>query len=187
MLSGTDEAGLQKANRLGQLVYESMVGLPEFISTTPKVVDRTLLENVEGSRLTEDWYRVFGGEHAEGAIIVSQLDEPVHYSTLLSGRVANIVPVDSIDKVTDAVNAYTQTIGIYPESLKAELRDTLSLFGAQRLTSLGYAASVNFTIPQDAMEPVRRMCKWVVEEHCSPDRVLPLWESRDLTPMPTTM
>jgi hypothetical protein len=187
VLSGTDEAGLEKANRLGQLVYESMIGLPEFISTTPKVVDRTLLENVEGSRLTEDWYRVFGGEHAEGAIIVSQLDEPVHYSELLSGRVANIVPVDSIDKVTDAVNAYTQTIGIYPESLKAQLRDTLSLFGAQRLTSLGYAASVNFTIPQDAMEPVRRMCKWVVEEHCSPDRVLPLWESRDLTPMPTTM
>jgi hypothetical protein len=181
VLSGTDEAGLERANRLGQLVYESMVGLPEFISTKPKVVDRTLLENVEGSRLTEDWYRVFGGEHAEGAIIVSQIDEPVHYSTLLSGRVANIVPIDNIDKVTDAVNAYTQTIGIYPESLKTQLRDTLPLFGAQRLTSLGYAASVNFTIPQDAMEPVRRMCKWIVEEHCLPDRVLPLWESPDLT------
>jgi hypothetical protein len=187
VLSGTDEAGLAKANRLGRLVYESMLGLPDFISTTPKVVDPTLLDNVEGSRLTEDWYRVFGGEHAEGAIIVSQLDEPVHYSTLLSGRVANIVPVDSIDKVTEAVNAYTQTIGIYPESLKVRLRDTLSLFGAQRLTSLGYAASVNFTIPQDAMEPVRRMCKWIVEERCSPDQVLPLWQSPGLTPIRTTM
>jgi hypothetical protein len=187
VLSGSDEAGLRKANRLGRLIYEALVALPEFISTTPKVVDDTLLENVAGSRLTEDWYRVFGGEHAEGAIVVSQLDEPVYYSTLLSGRVANIVPVDGIDKVTDAVNAYTQTIGIYPESLKVQLRDTLSLFGAQRLTSLGYAASVNFAIPQDAMEPVRRMCKWVVEEECSPDQVLPLWESRDLTPIRTTM
>jgi hypothetical protein len=182
VLSGTDEVGLQKANRLGELIYESMVELPEFISTKPKVVNPTLLEHIEGSRLTDDWYRVFGGEQAEGAIIVSQIDEAVHYSTLLSGRVANIVPVDSIEKVTDAVNAYTQTIGIYPESLKHELRDRLSLFGAQRLTSLGYAASVNFTIPQDAMEPVRRMCKWIVDEGCDPSAVLPLWEVPYMAP-----
>jgi hypothetical protein len=182
VLSGTDEAGLENANRLGELIYESMVRLPEFISTKPKVVNPTLLEHIEGSRLTDDWYRVFGGEAAEGAIIVSQIDEAVPYSTLLSGRVANIVPVDSIDKVTDAVNAYTQTIGIYPESLKHELRDRLSLFGAQRLTSLGYAASVNFTIPQDAMEPVRRMCKWIVDEECDPSRVFPLWETPSMTP-----
>ncbi|MGB8506396.1 acyl-CoA reductase, partial [Mycobacterium sp.] len=127
VLSGTDEAGLQNANRLGELVYESMMALPDVISTKPKVVNRTLLEHIEGSRLTEDWYRVFGGEQAEGAIIVSQIDEPVPYSTMLSGRVANIVPVDSIEKVADAVNAYTQTIGIYPESLKHELRDPPSV------------------------------------------------------------
>jgi hypothetical protein len=182
VLSGTDEAGLADANRLGKLIYQALVQLPDYISTKPKVVNRTLLEHIEGSRLTEDWYRVFGGENAEGAIIVSQLDEAVHYSTLLSGRVANIVPVDSIDKVTDAVNAYTQTIGIYPESLKTQLRECLPLFGAQRLTSLGYAASVNFTIPQDAMEPVRRMCKWIVDEQCDPQQVFPMWEAPDLTP-----
>jgi hypothetical protein len=182
VLSGTDPDGLNKADRLGELIYQSLVRLPEFISTKPKVVNPTLLEHIEGSRLTDDWYHVFGGEDAEGAIIVSQIDEAVHYSTLLSGRVANIVPVDSIEKVTDAVNAYTQTIGIYPESLKHELRDSLPLFGAQRLTSLGYAASVNFTIPQDAMEPVRRMCKWIVDEECDPSRVLPLWEVPSMTP-----
>lgn len=181
VLSGTDEAGLTNANRLGELVYDAMIKLPSALSTKPKVVNRALLEHIEGSRLTDDWYRVFGGENAEGAIIVSQLDEPVQYSTLLSGRVANIVPVDSIEKVTAAVNAYTQTIGIYPEKLKHELRDKLPLFGAQRLTSLGYAASVNFTIPQDAMEPVRRMCKWIVEEECDPENVVPLWKTPDLT------
>ena len=180
VLSGTDGTGLDNANRLGELVYESMLRLPETLSTKPKVVNQALLEHIEGSRLTEDWYRVFGGEQGEGAIIVSQIDEPVHYSTMLSGRVANIVPVDSIDKVTNAVNAYTQTIGIYPESLKQQLRDQLPLFGAQRLTSLGYAASVNFTIPQDAMEPMRRMCKWIVDEHCEPERVVPLWKAPDL-------
>ncbi len=125
--------------------------------------------------MTDDWYHVVGGTAREGAIIVSQLDSAVDYSAMLSGRVANIVPVDSIDKVTAAVNAYTQTIGIYPESLKHQLRKTLPLFGAQRLTSLGYACSVAIAMPQDGIEPIRRMCKWIVEEECDPDRVIPLW------------
>ncbi len=126
--------------------------------------------------MAEDFYRVIGGERHEGAIVVSQLDEPVDYSPLLSGRIANIVPVDSVDKVTAAVNAYTQTIGIYPESLKRRLRDTLPLFGAQRLTSLGYACNVAIAMPQDAIEPIRRMCKWIVDEECDPQVVIPLWQ-----------
>ena len=142
---------------------------------------RELYEHLEGSRMTDDWYRVIGGEHREGAVIVSQFDSAVDYSAMLSGRVANIVPVDSIDKVTEAVTAYTQTIGIYPESLKRELRDTLPLFGAQRLTTLGYACSVPIAAPQDAIEPMRRMCKWIVEEACDPDVVTPLWRLGEQT------
>ena len=105
---------------------------------------------------------------------MSGTDAAVDYSAMLSGRVANIVPVDTIDKVTEAVTAYTQTIGIYPESLKRELRNKLPLFGAQRLTTLGYACSVPIAAPQDAIEPMRRMCKWIVEEACDPDVVTPL-------------
>ena len=125
--------------------------------------------------MADDFYRVIGGERREGAIVVSQIDEPVDYSPMLSGRVANIVPVDGIDQVTAAVNSYTQTIGIYPESLKRWLRNTLPLFGAQRLTSLGYACSVAVAMPQDALEPIRRMCKWIVDEECDPEVVVPLW------------
>jgi hypothetical protein len=76
------------------------------------------------------------------------------------------------------VNAYTQTIGIYPESLKDELRDTLALHGAQRLVSLGYAADPSFSLPQDGIEPVRRMVKWIVDERCDPDTVAPLWRGQ---------
>ncbi|MCW2794996.1 acyl-CoA reductase [Nocardioides sp.] len=175
VMSGTDPAGIDNANRLGELIYEELVKLPAFISTPPLYPNRELLEHVESSRMTDDWYRVIGGEQKEGAVIVSQFDSAVDYSAMLSGRVANIVPVDSIDKVTEAVNAYTQTIGIYPESLKRELRDRLPLFGAQRLTSLGYACNVAIAMPQDAIEPIRRMCKWIVEEECDPDVVIPLW------------
>jgi hypothetical protein len=179
VLSGTDAEGLANANRLGELIYQELVSLPAVVSTPPRYPNRELLDHVEASRMAEDFYRVIGGEQREGAIVVSQFDEPVDYSPLLSGRVANIVPVDSIDKVTTAVNAYTQTIGIYPESLKRQLRNTLPLFGAQRLTSLGYACSVAVAMPQDAIEPIRRMCKWIVDEECDPDVVIPLWQ---LTP-----
>ncbi|MCW2858098.1 MAG: NAD-dependent aldehyde dehydrogenase [Marmoricola sp.] len=175
VMSGTDEAGIANANRLGELIYDEMLKLPAFISTPSRYPNRDLFEQLESTRMTEDWYRVYGGENREGAIVVSQFDEAVDYSPMLTNRVANVVPVDSIDKVTDAVNAYTQTIGIYPESLKRELRDRLPLFGAQRLTSLGYACNVAIAMPQDAIEPIRRMCKWIVDEECDPDVVIPLW------------
>jgi len=74
------------------------------------------------------------------------------------------------------VDSYSQTIGIYPEALKEELRDVLPLQGAQRLVSLGYAAHPSMAVPQDAIEPVRRMVKWIVDETCDPAEVPPLWQ-----------
>jgi hypothetical protein len=178
VLSGTDAEGVARANRLGERIYEKLVTLPDHISTKPKTFDRELRDHLDASRMGgEDWYRVIGGEQNEGAVIVSQMDEAVDYAPLLSGRVANVVPVDDLEKVTGAVNAYTQTVGIYPESLKRELRDRLPLFGAQRLTSLGYACHVNPAMPQDAIEPLRRMCKWIVDEECDPEKVFPVWKT----------
>jgi hypothetical protein len=74
------------------------------------------------------------------------------------------------------MTAYTQTVGVYPESLKQTLRDTLPFYGAQRLVSLGYAADPSMAVPQDAIEPVRRMVKWIVDERCDPRQVTPLWK-----------
>ena len=83
------DAGLANANKLGALMYRALVGLPASISTTPKVVDRTLLEHLEGSRLTEDWYRVYGGEHAEGH---DNRDQPLlHELCLLGGCAGTLV------------------------------------------------------------------------------------------------
>ena len=58
-----------------------------------------------------------------------------------------------------------RTIGIYPESLKETLRNRLAYQGAQRLVSLGGAGTLFGTgAPQDGIEPVRRMVKWIVDE-----------------------
>lgn len=173
--SGTDPEGLARLDHLGELVYEALLGLPEAFSTTPLRYDPELRSFLDAQRLDDEWYRVIGGEQGEGAVVVSHLAAPVDYAAILSGRTANLVPVDDLDEVTDAVNAWTQTVGIYPESLKVALRDRLPLHGAQRLTSLGYACSVTLAGPQDAIEPLRRMCKWVVEEVADPTTVFPMW------------
>lgn len=167
LLTGTESAGLEKANRFGDLAYRAMMALPERFSTKPKSVDAELKSNVEALRFQEDWYNVIGGEDDEGAIIVSQLPEAVSFDASLDNRVANFIPVDSIDEVAADVDAYTQTVGVYPEAFKRELEDVLPLYGAQRIVSLGYAVLADSAGgPQDGIEPIRRMTKWIVDENC---------------------
>lgn len=166
--SGIDPAGIEAANRFGELVYEELQRLPPEVSTEAKRVDPELRANIEAIRTSPDWYRVIGGRGDEGAVIVSQLDEAVEFRHALSSRVANIVPIAAPAKALRSVDAWTQTIGIFPESLKTELRDLLGMHGAQRLVSVGHAADAHPGLPQDGMEPVRRMVKWVVEERWAP-------------------
>jgi hypothetical protein len=173
---GTGDEGLARANAFGAYVYEALMKLPNSVSTPARRYDATLKEHVDALRLDDEWYRVIGGEDGEGAIIVSQLPEPVPFSTLLDDRTANLVPIDSLDEVFDAVDAYTQTVGVYPESLKDELKDWLPLYGAQRIVSLGYAIAGKWAAPQDAIEPLRRMGKWICNQIALPEVVPGPWQ-----------
>ncbi|KWR88338.1 acyl-CoA reductase [Cupriavidus sp. IDO] len=173
--SGTDEEGLRKLNAFGRHVYDAMLGLPNTLSTAPRRYDQKLKAEVDALRLDDEWYQVIGGKDGEGAIICSQIPEPVSFATLLDDRTANLVPVDSLDEVMAAVDAYTQTVGIYPESIKDELKDQLPLYGAQRIVSLGYAAAMKWAAPQDAIEPLRRMGKWISNQIASPEMTPAPW------------
>jgi len=174
-LCGTDEAGVAKLETLGRYVHDALLHLPPCISTKPRRYDRALKAHVDALRLGEDWYTVIGGEDEEGAIIVSRSAEAVDFATQLADRTANLVPVDTLDEVVGAVNAYTQTVGVFPESLKKELLDVLPLFGAQRIVSLGYAISGSGATPQDGIEPMRRMGKWITNEISTPETVQAPW------------
>lgn len=165
VICGTDERGLAQLEQLGELTFAALQNLPAFLSTPHKAFDAELKAEIDGLRFAGDDYRVFGGKNSEGAVIVSRSDAPVDFARLLACRVGNLVPVDDVETAVRSVNAYTQTIGIYPEALKHRLRDRLAYQGAQRLVSLGGAGIYKDTAtPQDGIEPVRRMCKWVVEE-----------------------
>ena len=165
--SGTDKAGLERLSRFGQLVYEAIQALPPQISGPAVRMDPALADEVSALRLGgDDWYKVIGGG-IEGAVIVSQMEEPVDFAPLLANRVLNLVPVDDVETPVQAVTSYTQTIGIWPESLKRRLRDQLAIHGAQRLVTLGHAVGMPNHGIQDAIEPWRRMCRWIVEEEAT--------------------
>ena len=179
---GTDESGLERLNTFGRYVYDALLGLPNTLSTAPKLYDRQLKAHVDALRLADEWYKVIGGKDGEGAIICSQIPEPVSFAASLDDRTANLVPVDSLDEVMDAVDAYTQTVGIYPESLKDTLKNALPLFGAQRIVSLGYAAAMKWQAPQDAIEPMRRMGKWISNQIASPETTPAPWLRPSIEP-----
>jgi Acyl-CoA reductase (LuxC) len=109
-------------------------------------------------------FKVIGCKASEGGVLVSQESEPVEFAELLACRVMNLVPVDHIDDAYERITVDTQTISIYPEALKDRVRDECAWRGAQRLTSLGWAAAMSFAQPHDAIEPLRRMARWVVIE-----------------------
>jgi hypothetical protein len=170
--SGTDSQGVAKLNRLGELTFDALQHLPEHISTPHKAFDPDLKEEIDAARFMEDEYKIFGGHRNEGAVIVSQEDEPVDFSRILGCRTSNLVPVDDVEDAIRSVNAYTQTVGVYPEALKHRVADRLAFQGAQRIVSLGGAATMQHNMEvQDAIEPVRRMVKWVVYES-APEAVL---------------
>jgi hypothetical protein len=163
--SGTDDEGLARCARLGELTFAALQNLPEKVSSPHKDFDRGLKEEIDAVRMLDDDYTVIGGRGSEGAMIVSHDGEPVDFARSLACRVGNLVPIDSLDTAILSVTNYTQTIGIYPESLKEALRDRLAFQGAQRLVSLGGASLVNGgTQRQDGIETIRRMCKWIVDE-----------------------
>jgi hypothetical protein len=168
--TGTGNAGLAAANRFGALLMSAIRALPAHVSGPAKSLDRELAEELQALTLNSDEFHVIGGGR-DGGVIVSQNGEPVDFARLLCNRTANLVPVDDLETPIRAVTAYTQTIGVFPESLKTRIRDRLAFHGAQRLVSLGYASNSGVMAlagPQDAIEPLRRMCKWIVDETSVP-------------------
>jgi hypothetical protein len=177
--SGTDEAGIERANRLGQRLFDALQSLPDHLSTPHKAFDPELKAELDALSFVADEFRLFGGRRNEGAVIVSQSDAPVDFARMLACRVANIVPIDDVETAVRSVNSYTQTIGIFPETLKTALRDRLVFQGAQRLVSLGGAATLMRTPqPQDGIEPLRRSVKWITDESADADYLTALADSR---------
>ena len=161
--SGTNEKGIENINRLGQLVFDEIQGLPDTVSCPAPDFDPVLRQEINGIRGSE-YFKVIGGKGAEGAVIVSQEDEQVDFSERLDCRVVNLVPVDKVEDCFQWITLDTQTIAVYPESLKSEISIQLALRGGQRITSLGCTGFEAMAAPHDSIELGRRIARWVIRE-----------------------
>jgi hypothetical protein len=177
VLSGSDEDGVERCNALGEKIYEKMLALPSEVSTPVKTFDPEVRAHLKALLMDDEYFRLFGRNDGRGAIIVSQEKEAVDWAPQLNGRVANLVPIDRIEEAIREMNSYTQTVGVYPDRLKAEIRDALAIQGAQRIMSLGYVITSTEASPQDGIEPLRRMCRWITDDTCVPGTTPAAWEA----------
>lgn len=181
--SGTDPKGLRAANRFGSYLFEEIQRLPKSVSAGPTWFDPRLRDELLSIMQQGHFYQVMGGRatlEQTGAVVVSQIAEPVDFSSLLFGRVCNLVPVDQIEEAFAYFSSATQTVGVYPDALRMQIRDRAALMGGQWFVPLGYALSGSPVMPQDGIEPERRMCRWVVDARYESSRVRGPWMPEDV-------
>jgi hypothetical protein len=136
--------------------------LPPNISTFAKEVNPQLQEQLAGIELQDDFFKLYRTPNERaGAVVVSQMDEVVEFSDILSKRTANLVPVASVEDALKRITAASQTVGVYPDALKLQIRDALAIQGAQHIVSLGKVTQVGSIGPQDGLQVERRMLKWI--------------------------
>lgn len=165
----TGDDDLARLEQFGRAVHQAFLELPEHESTAPKAPNPALEEELRALALDEEFYRVMG-DTASAGVVVSRTDEPVEFADSLTNRVVNLVPIEDISRVPMWVSEATQTVGIYPERLREQLRDDLALHGVQCVMPLGFSrtdlSNLDQTtgLPHDGTEPMRRSVRWVTDE-----------------------
>ncbi|MCB2077169.1 MAG: aldehyde dehydrogenase family protein [Novosphingobium sp.] len=173
--SDTDEESLEKVIALGHKVVEAMKALPPVVSTPAESANRDLDAEMEAIELEDEFYHV-EGDTIDGGVIVSRFEDRVDFYDQLNNRVINIVPVANLLDVVKWCDDTTQTVGVYPESLRERLRNPFALAGVQRLVPLSGndALRIFFDMhnlppgmPHDGIEPLRRNVRWVIDHRPS--------------------
>jgi hypothetical protein len=126
---------------------------------------------MEAIALNDDFYHV-EGDTIGGGFVVSKFSDRVDFYDKLDNRVINIVPVPDLLEVAKWCDDTTQTVGIYPESIRDRLLDSFVLAGVQRMVPLKGGDPMQIFqdmhtlppgMPHDGIEPMRRNVRWVID------------------------
>jgi hypothetical protein len=151
-----DRAGVEKfCARLQQRLGVDR-DMASAVSPAPPV---DVQEEIAALQLMDE-ARVWGKPDGRGMVLLTDEQVPFHPTN----KTANVVHLPSLDQAIRHVNVATQTVGIYPETAKAKLRDRLANAGAQRVVRLGSASKHVMGSPHDAMFPLQRMVHWMSQE-----------------------
>jgi len=169
--SETDDESLERVINLGKKIVAAYKALPPVLSTRAEAPNSDLEAELEAVALDDDFYHV-EGDTIDGGVVVSRFSDRVDFYDQLNNRVVNLVPVSNLLDVAKWCDDTTQTIGIYPESLRDSLLDTLALAGIQRLVPLKGGDPMQIFhdihalppgVPHDGIEPLRRNVRWVLD------------------------
>ena len=154
------EATVEQADRYCDLLQQQLgVQRPKCAAVSQLVTGDTR-EQIEALRDLEPEYRIWGRFDGRGIVIRSE--DPVDFYP--DRKVVNVVPVTSLRDAVRYANVATQTVGVYPSSRKAEVRDALASAGVQRVVTLGKALGPGPGLPHDGFYPLHRFARWVNDE-----------------------
>ncbi|MCL4528178.1 MAG: hypothetical protein M1282_02050 [Chloroflexi bacterium] len=156
------QASIDQAKEYARYLHRHMQRQDPSLSALPKNFPSDLRDEINAARAQDDFYYVVGGEKNEGAVVASLTSElpgffPMH-------KVVVVIPFDDPLQLMDRIHPSTQTVGIYPESLKKPLRDLLVAHGVCRFISIGHTVEYSIGGPFNSYEIMRRACRWVLDE-----------------------
>jgi hypothetical protein len=154
------EGSTEQVDQYCEQLHQNLLKERRYTAATCFRVPTDLREEIEGLRMMDSEFRVWGKYDGSGIVIRS--DDPVEFHP--DGKIVNVVRVDSIHDAVNYASVATSTAGIYPFALKTELRDSLASAGAQRIVDLGLALSAGNGAPHDGFWPMNRFMKWISEE-----------------------
>ncbi|MDE8651638.1 acyl-CoA reductase [Novosphingobium album (ex Liu et al. 2023)] len=169
--SEADDASLERVIEFGRRIAAAYKDLPPIMSTPAARPDLPLEAELEAAALEDEFYHVEGNT-IDGGVVVSRFSDRVDFYDQLNNRVVNLVPVPNLLDVVKWCDDTTQTVGIYPESLRDRLLNPLALAGVQRVVGIrgGDAMRVFHDshslppgMPHDGIEPLRRNVRWVID------------------------
>ncbi|WP_308406951.1 acyl-CoA reductase [Streptomyces sp. AC555_RSS877] len=143
------EGSWDDADRYAALLYERLGVARESSSAGGPRVPAELREEIDVLRSMEPEYRAWGGYDGRGLVIRSP--EPVGFHS--DGKIVDVVPVGALAEAVAHAGVATQTVGVYPDTRKAELRDALACAGVQRVVSLGRAGGMPPGLAHDGFYP----------------------------------
>ena len=165
------QATPEQAKQYAEYVYAHMQCQDPALSARPINFPMELHDNLEAARTQEDFYYVVGGADNEGAVVVSLTGDipdffPTHNTVI-------VMPFDDPLEVVEQIHPSTQTVGIYPNTLKDELRDLLVARGVVRFIDIGHTIDYAIGGPFNSYEIMRRACRWILDESYPPTWKLP--------------
>ncbi len=104
-------------------------------------------------------HKVIAPENSEWTIIVTDKIVPIESHPL--SRTVYIMPYEEYDEILPTITRYNQTIAVYPEPLRYEIRDRFTQRGIDRVVESGKSWELRFGSSHDGVYALRDMVRIV--------------------------